>query len=94
MDRTEAAELLHEELARHAGLPYERLVRLVKELEAYAVVAPGGIEYQVEISAIWVAEPGGTIQILAGIDDGSFRGAFSPVTAGFLKRPDGSVDWL
>ena len=94
MDRTEAAELLHAELARYAGLPYERLVRLIKELEAYPVSAPSGIEYQVEISAIWVAAPGGTVQVIAGIDDGSFRGAFSPVTAGFLKRADDSVEWL
>jgi hypothetical protein len=93
MDRNEATGLLEEELARYAALPHARLVRLIEELDAHPVVAPSGIEYQVEISAIWVAEPGGTVQILAGIDDGTFRGALSPVTAGFLKRPDGSVDW-
>jgi hypothetical protein len=29
--------------------------------------------------------------VLAGIDDGTLRGAFRPVTDGFLMDPDGGV---
>ena len=92
MDRIEAAQLLDEELAHYASQPHARLLRLVDEIDAYPIVAPSGIEYQVEINAYWSGQPGGAIHVLAGIDDGSFRGAFSPVTAGFLKQPDGRVE--
>ena len=82
VDRIEAAQLLDEELAHYAPQPHARLLRLVDEIDAYPIVAPSGIEYQVEINAYWSGQPGGAIHVLAGIDDGSFRGASRPLRPG------------
>ena len=92
MDRVEAARLLRREMIRFARRPPAELARLIDEIDAYEVEGADGVRYQVEVEAIWVEEPGGPIQVLAGIDDGSFRGAFLPVTDGFVTRPDDTVD--
>jgi hypothetical protein len=88
VDRDEAARLLRRELADHARRPYLELTRLVGEVEAYGVVGADGVPYQIELEAHWVSKPGGPIQVLGGIDDGTFRGALHPVTDGFLVGPD------
>jgi hypothetical protein len=91
MDRAEAARLLRRELADRAQRSHAALAELVDDVLAYEVEGAGEVRYQVELEAHWVARPGGPIQVLAGIDDGTLRGAFRPVTDRFLKDPDGSV---
>jgi hypothetical protein len=92
MDRAEAGRLLREEMIRLAARLHSELMRLVADVDAYEVRGRDGVDYQVEVQARWVEEPGGSLQVLAGIDDGSFRGAFRPVTDGFLKGPDGTAE--
>ena len=91
MDRAEAARLLRGEMTRLAGRSHDDLVRLVGDVDAYEVQGADGVSYQVEVKADWVDQPGGPIMVLAGIDDGTLRGAFRPVTDGFIKDPVGSV---
>ena len=87
MDRTEAAGLLRRELESYAGRPFEELVSLIGKTDAYAVRGETGIEYQLEIDALWDAEEGGLLRVLGSIDDGTFRAAFSPVTDDLLVQP-------
>jgi hypothetical protein len=88
MDRVEAARLLRQEMTRYARRAHAELARLIDEIDAYEVEGADGVRYQVEVEAHWVEAPGGPIQVLAGIDDGSFRGAFRSVTDGFVKGLD------
>ena len=91
MDRIEAARLLRREMTTYARRSHGELAGLVGEIDAYEVRGAGGVAYQIEVEARWDGRSGGTVMVMAGIDDGSFRGAFRPVTDGFLKEPDGSV---
>jgi hypothetical protein len=79
-------------MARHAERPRADLERLIGETEAFEVEGPGGVADQVEVNAFWDHEPGGTIRVLASIDDGGFRTSFRPVVDGFLVDADGAVD--
>lgn len=88
MDRAEAARLLEVEMAHLEARTYRDLVRLVGDVDAYELRGAGEVRYQIEVEAHWVEAPGGPLQVLASIDDGSFRGAFSPVSDGFVKSPD------
>jgi hypothetical protein len=54
------------------------------------VQGASGVEYQIEVEVQWDDQPGGNIRVLAAIDDGSFRAAFSPVCDGFVLAPDGA----
>jgi hypothetical protein len=91
LDRIEAARLLREEMTRYAGLPHAGLTRLIDEVDAYEVEGADGVRYQVEVIAHWDERPGAWLRVMGGIDDGTFRGAFRPVTDGFLMAPDGTV---
>jgi hypothetical protein len=79
------------ELSDRARHPHAELRELVDEVIAYEVEGAGGVRYRVELEAHWVERPGGPIQVLAGIDDGTLRGGFRPVTDGFVKDPDDTV---
>jgi hypothetical protein len=91
MDRVEAARLLRQEMVRYARRPHAELTRLIDEIDAYELEGAAGVRYQVEVNAYWSDEPGGWLHVLGGIDDGTIRGAFSPVTDGFLKASDGTL---
>jgi hypothetical protein len=91
MDRAEAARLLRLEMTGYARRSHAELAGLIGEIDAYEVLGADGVTYQVEVGARWDGEPGGSIMVHAGIDDGSFRGAFRPVTDSFLIDPDGTV---
>ena len=91
MDRAEAARLLRTEMTRLAGHSHDELARLVGDVDAYEVLGADSVTYQVEVNADWVDQPGGPIMVMAGIDDGTFRGAFRPVTDSFIKDPETSV---
>jgi hypothetical protein len=50
------------------------------------VVGPSGTRYQVDVEVVWDGHPGGTIRVLAAIDDGGWR-AFVPISESFLVEP-------
>jgi hypothetical protein len=54
------------------------------------IKGPSGTPYQVEIGIVWDDKPGGDVRVLASIDDGGFRSAFSPMCDDFIMAPDGT----
>lgn len=91
MDRSEAAALLRNEMARYAKRSRADLAGLIGETDAFEVEGPGSVSYQVEVNAFWDDEPGGTIRVLGSIDDGGLLSSFSPVADGFLVDAAGAV---
>jgi hypothetical protein len=54
------------------------------------VTGPSGLQYQIEVDVLWDDKNGGNVRVMAGIDDGTFRAALSPLTDSFIKAPDGA----
>jgi len=92
VDRDEAAGLLRREMTCYTLRSRFDLARLIGQTEAYAVEGASSVSYQVEVNGYWDDEPGGTIRVIAGIDDGGFRSSFNPVTDGFLMDAAGVVE--
>jgi hypothetical protein len=93
VDRREAASVAQAIVSELREVPYEQLIdRFLDEIETREVAAPSGTEYQAEIHAFWDM-PGvqTNLRVIVGVDDGSFRGAFSPVARSFVVAPDGSI---
>ena len=49
------------------------------------IISESGVEYQVEIEAVWDDEPGTDLRVIVSIDDGGWR-AFKPLVDGFIIR--------
>lgn len=90
MDKEEAKRLLQEHLQSYRRRPYHELVTLLGEPQVAEVPGASGAQYQIEVEVLWDHHPGGVIRVLAAIDDGTFRAAFSPVCDDFLLAPDGT----
>ncbi|MGI9458128.1 MAG: hypothetical protein ACR2NU_16310 [Aeoliella sp.] len=89
MDREEARSLLTEKLAVYRKQSYAELVAKIDNDEYIEVIGPSNTEYQIEIQFMWDHIENGDLRVLAGIDDGSLRGAFRPVCEDFIVSPDG-----
>ena len=90
MDRAEAGAIADAIVAELRALPYDELARrLLGEIETREVAGASGVEYQVEIQGVRDAGPPGSLMVIVGVDDGSFRGAFSPVDRSFIVHPGG-----
>jgi hypothetical protein len=92
MDRTEAAAIAVGIIDELRSVPYDALVtRLLGDQEIREVVGESGVEYQVEIEAMW-DRPGRLVdlRVFVAIYDGSFRGFLRPETQSFIVAPDGS----
>jgi hypothetical protein len=81
MDRDEARSVLGVELERWREVTWDTWREWIaaRRVEVVEVVGPTGTAWQIEILAVWDAEPEATIRVLASCDDGSLRGAFRPV---------------
>jgi hypothetical protein len=92
MNRSEAQQILTEQLARFNSRSHSELTQLVgdEHVEAYHVRAASGAAYHIEIQFFWDDQPGETIRVAGSIDDGSFR-AFIPVTDSFLRESAGTA---
>ena len=90
MDSIEARAILTAELARYRAQSYVELQRLLGDIDVLEVRGGSGTVYQIEIEAIWDGRPFGDLMVMGGIDDGTLRGAFSPLGDSFIIRPDGS----
>ena len=89
MDREEARNLLTEKLTEYRKQSYAELVAKIDNDEYIEVMGPTNTEYQIEIQFMWDHKENGDLRVLAGIDDGSLRGAFRPVCEDFIVSPDG-----
>jgi hypothetical protein len=90
VDKDEARSLLAEHLVVYRARPYADLTATMGNLGCVGVTGPSGAEYQIEVDVLWDDKKGGNVRVMAGIDDGMFRAAFSPLTDGFIKAPDSS----
>jgi hypothetical protein len=88
MDNEEAACILAQELAKYRRELYADLQRLLKDVDAYEVAGPSGVNYQIEIQALWDDEPNGNLRVIGGIDDGGLS-AYAPLTDDFILSPSG-----
>ena len=57
------------------------------------IQGPSGVEYQVEIEALWETGRNGPLLLVVSVDDGGRR-AFAPMTDSFVIDPDGSFPRL
>jgi hypothetical protein len=86
MDRNEALAVLRKQLDRLERAGYEALAARVGENVALEVRGGSGTGYQVELTTVWDAAPGGAIRILGSVDDGGWR-AFHPLCETRLLEP-------
>ena len=91
MDKVEARGLLEEFLDDLKTRSREKLLGLISKPLCIEKTGKSGTVYQIEYEALWDAEPGRDLRIIASIDDGGFRSAFKPLTADFLVSPQGKV---
>ena len=91
MNKEEAKSILYQELEVIRGKSYEELSTLIGSPLNFERKSPSGIEYQVEIQAFWDTprDAYGNLRVIASIDDGRFPSAFMPISADFIKSPDG-----
>ena len=89
MDKQEAQSLLTKRLGAYRARSYSDLVALICQ-KCVQISSPSGRAYQIELGVPWDQEPDGNVRVIASIDDGTFRAAFSPLTDGFIKAPDGA----
>ena len=90
MDRVEAQFLLTEKLAEYRRQSYAELVAKIDNDEYVQIAGSSNTEYQIEIQFMWDDKENGELRVLAGIDDGTLRGAFRPVCEDFIMSPDGN----
>jgi hypothetical protein len=91
VDAAEARDILGEVLADYRRRTYPELCTGIDSspTEYREVVGPSGATYQIEVETFWDAHPNGNVRVSAGIDNGGLN-AFLPLSADFIKAPDGS----
>ncbi len=89
MDQAEARSILAFNLLRYRQRSFTELLRLIDEPEVLAVIGASGVQYQLEVQAVWDDRARTQLRIMASIDDGG-SSAFRPLTDDFLIAPDGS----
>jgi hypothetical protein len=88
MDSTIARSLAEQELAQITRMGYHQLVShvggkpITKE-----IVGPDGKRYQVEVCVFWDSKKGGSIRVIAAVDDGGLR-ALAPVSTSGIVHPE------
>jgi len=91
MDKTEAHDVLAEQLAVYRGRSYADLVSLVGTISVVEVRGQSGAEYQIEIEVLWDSKRDKlNVLVMGGIDDGRFFSALSPLCDSFIVGPDGT----
>jgi hypothetical protein len=90
MDKQEASGLLEAHVERLRGLPYQQLLDLF-EVQAFQILGASGSVYNIELQVFWDDPRSRTnIRVMASVDDGRWPSFFKPITADFIKAPDGS----
>ncbi len=89
MDKDEPTTILHAEMQKYRHRSFESLQSLLTELEAYELVAPSGVSYQVEVQAFWDDQPNAHLRVMGAIDDGGLLSAFKPLCEDFIMSPNG-----
>ncbi len=87
VDKVEARALLEEFLQELKALSYLELQEFISNPVCIERTGASGAVYQIEYEAVWDAEPGGDLRIIASIDDGGLLSAMMPLTSGFIIAP-------
>ena len=91
VDRSEAGAVADSIVTELHSVGYRDLAaRLLGEIETREATGASGAQYQVEIHGMWATGRPGPLLVIVGVDDGSLRGAFSPVDRSFLVFGDGT----
>ena len=92
MDDEEARGVLRRRVAELRRTSYSELCSTwLGRPDCEQIRSPSGVEYQVEIDAIWADQPNGPVLLIASVDDGHFWRALSPITDSFVMAPDGAI---
>ena len=89
MNRTEALELLRDQLREYRRRGYADLVSLIGRSVVTVRRGVSGVEYQLEVQAFRDDRPGGSVRVRGAIDDGGLR-SFVPLVEDFIVAPDGT----
>ena len=91
MDEVEGRGVLDRRVAELRLQSYSDLkAAWLKQSDCEQVQGPSGVEYQIEIEAVWDDPRAQTIRLIVSIDDGRGWRAFAPMTDSFAVAPDGS----
>lgn len=88
MNKAEASAIAEEYIQNLRSKPYSHCASQVGQTPVTTTVIRGGTTYQVQVMHHWDSEQGGAVRVIVAVDDGGFR-AFVPLTADFIKAPDG-----
>ena len=88
MDKLEAAAILSRLAGEYRARSYEELKGFLGNPVMLTEPSPSGVEYQIEIEAVWDDAPDHNLRVLLSIDDGGLR-AFVPMMDDFIIGPDG-----
>jgi hypothetical protein len=89
MDEAEAHHILASELNKYRAWKREALVRLIDDRLDYPIKAPSGVTYNMDVQAVWDAEPNEDLRVMVAIDDGG-PSVYVPMVDGFIVAPDGT----
>lgn len=89
MDKSEARDLLAQQIEHLRSLTYEDLLGRLDQSETVEVVGPSGRKYFLQTQVFWDGRRDENLRVIANIDGGGWR-AFSPLGDDFIMAPDGS----
>lgn len=91
MDEVEARSVLDKRVAELRQQSYPDLEAVwLGQPDCEQTPGPSGVEYQIEIEAIWDDRKARTLRIVVSIDGGRGWRQFSPLADSFIVAPDGS----
>ena len=92
MNKEEAKSILYQELEAFRAKSYAELSTLIGSPLNFERKGPSDTNYLIEIQAFWDTprDAYGNLRVIVSIDDGRFPSAVMPISADFIKSPDGN----
>jgi hypothetical protein len=90
VNREEARAVLRDQLGHYRTQNYQQLLALLNNSLEKEAVGPAGVNYYIEIQAVWDDEPKPDLRVIGAIDDGGLLRAMAPFSDSFIMRPDSS----
>jgi hypothetical protein len=89
MNKEEAKLVILKELEHYRSMSFAELRELLDRIDAYGVTSPSGIDYQIEVHAIWDDKPEDNIRVFGEISDSGLLRSFLPLCESFIMTPGG-----
>lgn len=91
VDEVEARRILNRRLAELRRQSFSDLKDAwLEQPDCEQIPGKAGVEYQIEIEALWEDRNAQHLRLVLSIDDGRGWRAFAPLTDSFIVAPDGS----